>query len=178
MTGAFYQVNYFNFPFYSICMSFTRKFDDDSSVRRKLECMTAPSCYAIMAPGNGSKPYYVEDPHIRMQAWAGNLRTNSSNVASSLRGLGVPLTHDCTDKTKTMVTGSAIDFPSVSGWVDETRSTHPVWWYRTVTRSTNQYLHINPQFNAHEKLWTSESTRDTARSAYEQNGACVLTPNK
>lgn len=153
-------------------MSFTRKFDDDEAVRNKLYQLSAINCYTLQTPGNGIRPHYVEDPHIRLQKFGANLRSNCCNVSSSIRGLGIPHTRDCTDKLKSAVTGDRISYPKTDSWTDESRATHPVWWYRTVTRSTNQFLHADPQRNAVNKRWESQSTRDQARAKFEETGTC------
>ena len=153
-------------------MSFTRKFDDEETVKTKLHQLSAPSCYILQPPGPGVRPHFVEDPHIRLQKWGANLRSNCCNLSANMRGLGIPLTRDCTDKLKTTVSGQQIAYPTASAWTDETRATHPVWWYRTVTRSRNDYLPIDPQFNAESRRWVSRSTRDEARTSFEKDGVC------
>ncbi len=128
----------------------------------------------LQAPGNGTRPSYVSDPHIRLQKWGGNLRKSCINIDSGLRGLGVPLTHDCTNRIHAVPKGEHIAYPTCGAWTDETRATNPAWQYRTVTRNTNQLLFYDPQENAEKRMWNQTSTRDQARDDFEEKGICTL----
>ena len=60
-------------------MSFTRFHDDPCRINKQLQESTDPGRYMLNVPGNGDKPYYIEDPYIRIQGWGANLRTNTIN---------------------------------------------------------------------------------------------------
>ena len=45
--------------------------------------------WILNVPGNGADPCYMEDPQIIIQKWGGNLRTNTINLESDLRGVNV-----------------------------------------------------------------------------------------
>ena len=103
-------------------MSFTRGYDDTCRVEEHLTNMTAQGRYNVNVPGNGPRPCYMEDPAIRLQKWGGNLRTNSINLESTLRGLDAPLSRDCIDKTKQLPHNTAIAYPTCCAWSDESRA--------------------------------------------------------
>jgi hypothetical protein len=68
-------------------MAFTRFHDDPCRITKQLQESTGLGRYMLNVPGNGDKPLYMEDPHIRMQKWGGNLLTNTINIESDLMGL-------------------------------------------------------------------------------------------
>lgn len=157
-----------------IVMSFTRKYDDTAIVTDRLHQMRSSECYMLQTPGNGTRPCYVSDPHIRLQKWGGNLRESCINIDNGLRGLGAPLIRDCIDKVASAPKGMPITYPTCSSWTDETRATNPAWQYRTVTRDTTQLLFCDPQKDADKRLWNQTSTRDQARDEFERKGICTL----
>ena len=48
-------------------MASTRFNSDPCRISKKLQQMTDQGRYVMNVPGNGTKPYYVEDPQIRIQ---------------------------------------------------------------------------------------------------------------
>ena len=94
-------------------MSFTRFHDDPCRINKQLQESTDPGRYMLNMPGNGDKPYYIEDPCIRIQGWGANLRTNTINLESNLKGLNQPLSRDCLQNNylKTAVNSSPISYP-------------------------------------------------------------------
>ena len=153
-------------------MSFTRKFDDRESVKCRLDMMSAASCYMLQEPGNGTRPAFVTDPHIRLQKWGANLRTGCPAIDSGLRGLGIPLTRDCNNRLASQTMGTTIEYPTASAWTDETRATHPAWWYREKCQDRSQHLFVDPQQDAEKRMWMSLSTRDMARDAFDKMAKC------
>ena len=75
-------------------MSFTRFHDDPCRIQKQLQETTDIGKYVLDVPGNGSRPLYIEDPFIRLQHWGGNLRTNTINLDSDLKGLTRKLNKD------------------------------------------------------------------------------------
>ena len=153
-------------------MSFTRAFDDRERVRDSLHRMTAQGCYGIGVPGNGTRPTYVADPHIRLQKWGANLRTGCGDIDNAMKGLGIPLTRDCTNQIETMPKGQSIEYGSTGNWTDESRATNPAWWYRTVNRNRNEFPLVDPQYNAENRMWHATSSRDQARDVFDASGPC------
>ena len=75
-------------------MASTRFYYDSCRTIKSLQQSTDPGRYMLNVPGNGDKPAYMEDPHIRIQKWGGNLRTNTINLESDLKGITRPLNRD------------------------------------------------------------------------------------
>ena len=66
-------------------MAFTRFNNDPSRIQKYLEESTNVGKYFLNVPGNGTNPSFINDPHIRMQKWGGNLSKNIVNIESDLR---------------------------------------------------------------------------------------------
>ena len=115
-------------------MAFTRFKYDDCRTKKELQQSTDPGRWVLNVPGNGDNPCYMEDPQIIPQKWGGNLRTNTINLESDLRGVNRHLSRDCLGKDeyqKYNVTNQAIQYPSSSTLTTEqSRATHPAWWYK------------------------------------------------
>ena len=94
-------------------MSFTRFHDDPCRINKQLQESTDPGRYMLNKPGNGDQPCYFEDPYIRIQGWGANLRTNTINLESNLKGLNQPLSRDCMENNyvNTAVSSSPISYP-------------------------------------------------------------------
>ena len=148
-------------------MSFTRAYDDTCRVAERLADMNAQGQYNIDVPGNGPKPYYMEDPAIRLQRWGANLRTNCVNLESTLLGLGTPLGAGCSSKSDSLAESEGIGYPTCSAWSDETRATHPAWMYRDLEQVQYQWLYNDPQKNAESKWKIGQNTREAARLAHD-----------
>ena len=90
------------FPYkkYSVVniMAFTRFKYDESRTTKQLQQSTDPGRWVMNVPGNGDKPHFIEDPHIRIQAWGANLRTNIVDLEGELRGSNRRLGKDCLGK--------------------------------------------------------------------------------
>jgi hypothetical protein len=74
---------------------FTRFYDDPCRIEKYNQIATEPGRYMLDTPGNGAKPFYMEDPQIIPQKWAGNLWTHSTDIQSSLLGLDRTVNRDC-----------------------------------------------------------------------------------
>ena len=61
-------------------MAFTRFKYDDCRTKKELQQATDPGKWVLNVPGNGDKPFYIEDPQIIIQKWGANLRTNTINL--------------------------------------------------------------------------------------------------
>ena len=77
-------------------MSFTRFHDDPYRIQKQLEESTHTGRYQLDTPGQGINLPFMEDPHIRLQKWGSNLRTNTTAIESDLRGLTRKLNNDLT----------------------------------------------------------------------------------
>jgi hypothetical protein len=128
-------------------MAFTRFHDDPCRIMKHLEEVTYHSLYYLQQPGNGDRPLYISDPHIRLQQWGGNRHMNMVDVESSLLGRGNLLSR-CRENT--VMVNDPIQYPVDSSVItDETRVTEPAWQIRDLdSRRTNpifqQYLTDTP----------------------------------
>jgi hypothetical protein len=157
-------------------MSFTRFHDDPCRINKQLQESTDPGRYMLNMPGNGDKPYYVEDPYIRIQGWGANLRTNTINLESNLKGLNQPLSRDCMQNNylKTTVDSSPISYPSCCpSFVEQSRVTHPAWTYRDLEQTNWYYPQLNPQENVCFPFQNNLSTRILEKNNYVTKIPCL-----
>ena len=75
-------------------MAFTRFNYDEGRTKKLLQESTDPGRYILNVPGPGASLDYVSDPHIRLTKWGGNLRSNTTQLESDLKGLTRPPTRD------------------------------------------------------------------------------------
>ena len=157
-------------------MSFTRFHDDPCRINKQLQESTDPGRYMLNVPGNGDKPYYIEDPYIRIQGWGANLRTNTINLESNLMGLNQPLSRDCLQNNylKTAVNSSPISYPSTQpSFVEQSRVTHPAWTYRDLEQTNWYYPQLNPQENVCFPFQNNLSTRILEKNNYVTKIPCL-----
>lgn len=157
-------------------MSFTRFHDDPCRINKQLQESTDPGRYMLNVPGNGDKPYYIEDPYIRIQGWGANLRTNTINLESNLMGLNQPLSRDCLQNNylKTAVYSSPISYPSCCpSFVEQSRVTHPAWTYRDLEQTNWYYPQLNPQENVCFPFQNNLSTRILEKNTYVTKIPCL-----
>ena len=159
-------------------MAFTRFKYDDARTKKSLQQATDPGRWILNVPGNGSNPSYMEDPQIIVQKWGGNLRTNTINLESELRGVNRQLTRDCLgigEYQHYNVTSEAIHYPSSSQLTTEqSRATNPAWWYRDAEQPNWQYLPINPQANVCLPFQNNLSTRILEKDYFTPKRDCVI----
>jgi hypothetical protein len=163
-------------------MAFTRFKYDDCRTKKELQQATDPGRWILNVPGNGSNPSYMEDPQIRIQKWGGNLRTNTINLESELRGVNRNLGRDCLGKdnyTNFNVSNEAIQYPSSSNLTTEqSRATNPAWWYRDLEQNNFEYPPLNPQTNVCLPFQSNLSTRILEKDYYTPKRDCVLNETK
>ena len=130
-------------------MSFTRFHDDPCRIKKQLQESTGAGRYMLNVPGNGDKPCFMVDPYVRLQKWGANLRSNTINLESNLRGLDQNLDRDCKDNSYTSkaVPSSAIAYPSCRPITDQPRATNPAWEVRDLEQVDWYTLPLNPQEN-------------------------------
>ena len=75
-------------------MAFTRFHDDPCRIQKYLEESTNIGNYKINVPGVGTKPSFINDPHLRMQKWGANLSENKTELESDLMGITRKLNKD------------------------------------------------------------------------------------
>lgn len=146
-------------------MAFTRFHDDPARIKKQLQESTDPSRWIMDVPGNGSNPLFFNDPHIRMQHWGGNLRTNAIDIESNLRGIDNKLSRNC--KQPKTVRSSEKSCPIYKEeFTAQTRSTHPAWLYKDLTQDHTYLLPLNPQENTCIPFQNNLSTRILEKDYY------------
>ena len=155
-------------------MAFTRFNYDECRTKKQLQQSTGPGRWVMNVPGNGSHPCYIEDPHIIIQKWGANLRTNTINLESNLKGLNQPLSRDCMENNyvKTAVSSSPISYPECKSSVEQSRVTHPAWTYRDLEQTNWYYPQLNPQENVCIPFQNNLSTRILEKNNYVTNIPC------
>ena len=144
-------------------MASTRFRDDPARVEDQVRQSTFACGYMINAPGNGTKPDYMEDSHIRIQKWGANYMTNSVNLESELKGIR-PLNNDCLGKheyTNYAVDTQRIQYPNNSSlYTEQPRAIAPAWELRGISNTQHgQPTFLDPQENVITPFNTNVSTR-------------------
>lgn len=142
-------------------MAFTRIHDDYCRIAKEVQESTGAGRYCLNVPGNGDKPFYMEDPCIRLQSWGGNLRTNAVELENDLRGLSRPLSRDCINyqASAAKVGDAPIEYPACAPFVEQPRATNPAWTARDLEQSHFSHLPLNPQEHVCIPFHNNLSTR-------------------
>lgn len=163
-------------------MAFTRFKYDNCRTKKSLQQSTDPGRWILNVPGNGDKPCYMEDPQIIPQKWGANLRTNTINLESDLRGVNRNLSRDCLGKNeyqKYNVSNQAIKYPTCSQLTTEqSRATNPAWWYRDLEQNNFEYPPLNPQVNVCVPFQSNLNTRILEKDYFTPKRDCVLNETK
>jgi hypothetical protein len=132
-------------------MANTRFNYDESRTKKRLQQATDPGRYILNVPGNGPTPFFMEDPHIRIQKWGANLMTNSVNLESELRGINRHTSRDILGKdnyNNYNVSSNLMSYPSNSSlYTEESRTIMPAWTVRDLEQVDWYVLPLNPQEN-------------------------------
>jgi hypothetical protein len=163
-------------------MACTRFYYDDCRTKKQLQQSTDPGRWILNVPGNGSKPCYMSDPQIIPQKWGGNLRTNTVNLESDLRGVNRKSSRDCLGKDeykKYNVPNQAIEYPNCNDLTTEqSRATNPAWWYRDLEQVDWYYPPLDPQANVCLPFQNNLSTRILEKDYFTPKRDCVVTETK
>lgn len=150
-------------------MSFTRFHDDPCRISKQLEESTGIGKYMLNVPGNGTSPYFMEDPYFRMQKWGANLQTNTINLESDLRGLSRNMNRDCIEENEYnlhKVKSSAVSYPSLNPITEQPRATHPAWTARDLEQVKWAILPLDPQENVCMPFQNNLDTRKLEKDYY------------
>jgi len=157
-------------------MSFTRFHDDPCRVEKQLQQSTDPGRWVLNVPGNGEKPSYMEDPHIRIQGWGGNLMTNTIDLESELRGVNRRISRDCLGKdeySKFIVNSKPIQYPTNSSlYTEESRAVMPAWTARELEQVNWYTLPLNPQENTCMTFQNNLNTRILEKDYFVKKLPC------
>ena len=129
-------------------MALTSIRNEPCRIKKELHQMTDIGRYQIATPGPGANVGFAEDPHIRLQKWGANLRTNTINTESDLMGLTRSLTKDCAalNNYETMsVPNQRLNYGIIEPTTQETRAEDPAWTLLDQSNMRWEYPLINPQ---------------------------------
>jgi hypothetical protein len=150
-------------------MSFTRFYDDPNRIRKQLEQTTFTGRYMLNVPGPGIDLPFVEDPQIRMQKWGANLRDNTVNLESDLFGMTRKMNRDLVeinDYQKNAVKSSETNWGVTKPFVEESRSSHPAWMYKSLEQDRWEYPILNPLHGIEKRFNENIQTRILEKDYY------------
>lgn len=161
-------------------MAFTRFKYDDARTKKELQQATGAGRWVLNVPGNGATPAFMEDPHIVLQKWGANLMTNTIELENELRGGTRPLNRDCLGKhqytnPQFQTPSASVSYPTCATLTTEqSRATHPAWWYNDLEQRNWEYPLLNPQVNVCLPFHNNLSTRILEKDAFTPKRDCVL----
>lgn len=142
-------------------MPSTRFNSDSARINKQLQESTGLLRYQLDAPGPGVDTPYFEDPHIRVQKWAANLGSNTTDLESDLRGINRKLSRDNISKTPSSFAQS---YGTQAAFVDETRASLPAWTLRDLENPRWTTSFHDVQSKTEIPFQTKESTRIQQKS--------------
>ena len=119
-------------------MAFTRFHDDPYRIKKQLEESSFAGRYMLDTPGPGMGTAFFQDPQLRLQKWGANLKSNTTNLESDLRGLTRKTNRDIpslNDYKEYSVTAPDNIYRSEKPFIDESRATHPAWMYKDLEQN-------------------------------------------
>lgn len=150
-------------------MAWTRYHDEPIRMAKRAQENRLMEQWILDVPGNGLRPYYIEDPHIRIQKWGGNLMTNTINLESELMGLGKVYTK-C-DANKNYEQLNTVTHPMQYPTYDKAlthdpRITHPAWALKGQQKEKWDILLYDPQQHTQRPFSNLIDTRITVKEHY------------
>ena len=159
-------------------MACTRIYYDECRTIKEQQQATDPGRWILNVPGNGNKPCYMEDPHIRIQKWGANLRTNTINLESDLMGVNRHISRDCLGKDNYKsfnVPNQAIEYPTCNNlFTEESRAIAPAWMFRDLEQVDWYYPPLNPQENTCFPFQNNLSTRILEKDYFTPKRVCLI----
>lgn len=159
-------------------MACTRFNYDPCRTKKQLQQATGPGRWVLNTPGNGETPDYIEDPHIRIQKWGANLRTNTINLESDLMGVNRSMNKDCLGEnvyTNYNVPNEQIKYPSTRAlYTEQSRTITPAWMVRDAEQVDWYYPPLNPQENTCMPFSNNLSTRIFEKDQHTTKRDCVI----
>lgn len=141
---------------------FTRFHDDPARIEFQLRARTFAGRYAMDMPGPGIDLPFQEDPHLRLQGWGANLRTETVNLESDLIGLTRTANRDhveSNDYAKKSVSSSAPSYRVAAPVVEESRASLPAWQFRELEHPRWEQPWLNPQAHLEKPFHDMVPTR-------------------
>lgn len=160
-------------------MAFTRFSYDSDRIKKQLQQSTDPGRFVLNVPGPGASVEFIEDPHIRLTKWAGNMHTNTVNLESDLRGLTRNLNRDHINKnnydTRSVVTTATQHPVCGKSHTAQSRATHPAWNYRDLEQVNWSILPMDPQEHVCMTFQNNLTTRTLEKDHYRRKQPCINT---
>jgi hypothetical protein len=129
-------------------MASTRtKYDEVHTAQSALDISNIQA-YTYNVPGPGSFVPYHDDPFLRLQKWGGNMRTNTFDIDSDLKGLTrkINKSHMDSQNYKDFAALSQpVVFPTELSWVQQPRTSEPAWELREHSNFRWEKPFISPQ---------------------------------
>jgi len=149
-------------------MAHTRIYNDKDRIKFNLGIDSDICKYILGEPGNGIKPYYFDDPFIRMQHFGGNISTNIVDVNSNLIGLTRKIDRNQPQNIYNNNPYSKQTYPNMYGTMTEqSRAIAPAWNIRDLEKYNWNYLHKNPQSYINKKLNCNIHSRILEKDNYK-----------
>jgi len=149
-------------------MAQTRINNDKERIKFNIGIDSDSCKYVLGEPGNGSKPYYFDDPFIRMQRFGGNISTNIVDVNSNLIGLTRKIDRNQPQNIYNDKPYSKINYPNMYGaMTDQSRAKTPAWAIRDLEKYNWNYLYKNPQSHLNKKLNCNIHSRIIEKDNYK-----------
>ena len=150
-------------------MAFTRFSSDNAVQQKKLEESAFSGMYHLNTPGNGIYNNYIEDVHVRLQKWGANLKTNSCNIESDLKGLNAPLNRGTTNYKDVSPYSKNKSYSTEHFYINETRATDPAWKFRELPQQRYDFVFDNPQKHVFKDFSSNLNTRELEKDFYDKN---------
>ena len=157
-------------------MAFTRAFDDKDRINMFQDQDVNNLKYMVNVPGNGTTPYYIVDPQVRLQKFAANISKNIVDINSGLKGMNRVLARDGFQPNNGRAGNSEpfndhysrSYFPTISAAItDQPRSTEPAWALRDLEQNNWAFLYSNPQNNTERMFENNISSRILEKDNYD-----------
>lgn len=151
-------------------MSFTRFHDDPERIKKQAQESSDVGRYWLNTPGQGVNIGFVEDAHIRLQGWGANLRNNTVELESDLKGITRRLTHDTEVYEKYTPVSISNQYPTNNEcFTDESRATLPAWMFRDKVSPRWDVLFHNPQENIEIPFEVNVDTKMEEKLKYQRH---------
>jgi len=151
-------------------MAFTRFHDDPNRIKKQSDESSFVGRYMLNTPGQGTDLPFFEDPHIRLQGWGANLRNDTVNLESDLKGMTRPLNRDNITSNNYKEQAKepwSVSYKKTEPFVQETRASHPAWMYKDLEQTRWDSPYLNPQHGLEKGFQENQLTRNLEKDHYD-----------
>tara|TARA_Y100000389_G_C17469834_1_gene529314 strand:- start:5246 stop:5656 length:411 start_codon:yes stop_codon:yes gene_type:complete len=126
----------------------TRFHYDECRKEKQEEQIKGPGLYTLQVPGHNIKPYFINDPFIRIQNLGGKLNKQNTDLERKLMGGEVNFSN----------TYKKENFKNIDFFTEQTRSTNPSWNIKDLETSKLEpyYCNENRMINFEHNISTRE----------------------